>query len=165
MFQIDINNPNKLYQPNEDKLQVWINHILAFLKKAHAIISIEIVNAKEIQNYNHSYRAKDKPTNILSFRFEAPTGLPKNIETEHFLGDLIICPEVLQKEAKEQHKLLNAHWCHILIHGILHLVGYDHTEEEDAIEMENIEIALLAELGIDNPYVEKQHIMKEKRHL
>ena len=155
MLEIDINNPDKLYQPDEAQLRIWAQHTLNFIKQDHAIISIEMVNTKEMQHYNNSYRAKDRPTNILSFPFEAPPGLPKESETEHFLGDLIICPEVLQKEAKEQHKLLDAHWCHILIHGILHLVGYDHIDEEDALEMEGIEIALLAELGIDNPYVEK----------
>lgn len=155
MIEIDINNPNTLYHPAEDKLKVWAEHTLSVLKKDHAIVSIEIVSSKEMQHYNNSYRAKNKPTNILSFPFEAPPGLPKDNETEHFLGDLIICPEVLQKEAKEQHKLLDAHWCHILIHGILHLVGYDHIDEEAALEMESIEIALLAKLGIDNPYVEK----------
>ncbi|WP_225629918.1 MULTISPECIES: rRNA maturation RNase YbeY [Cysteiniphilum] len=155
MLEIDINNPRALYLPDEDKLNTWAEYTLKFLNKAQAIISIEVVNSDEMQHYNNNYRAKDKPTNILSFPFEAPPGLPKDNETEHFLGDLIICPEVLQKEAKEQHKLLDAHWCHILIHGILHLVGYDHIDEEDALEMESIEIALLAELGVDNPYVEK----------
>ncbi|WP_119328019.1 rRNA maturation RNase YbeY [Cysteiniphilum halobium] len=155
MLEIDINNPNALYLPTEDKLKTWAENTLKFLKKYHAIISLQIVSADEMQHYNNNYRAKDKPTNILSFPFDAPPGLPKDDETAYFLGDLIICPDVLQKEAKEQGKLLDAHWCHILIHGILHLVGYDHIDEKDALEMESIEIALLAELGIDNPYVEK----------
>ena len=155
MLQLDINNPHKLYQPNMDILKTWITDTLIEIKIIKSIISIQIVSSDEMQYYNHTYRAKDKPTNVLSFPFEAPPGLPKEDESTHFLGDLIICPHVLQKEAKEQHKLLNAHWCHIIIHGILHLVGYNHIGKDDTTEMEGIEIALLAALGIDNPYVEK----------
>ncbi len=108
-----------------------------------------------MQHYNHSYRGKNNATNILSFPFERPPGLPEDADVDGFLGDIIICPTVLTKEAREQGKLLNHHWCHILIHGILHLVGYDHIDEADAAEMESLEISLLTELGIDNPYLEK----------
>lgn len=155
MLNLDINNPDNLAHPPQQQLVGWANHALQALKIDTAIISIQIVNDIDMQHYNHSYRGKNNATNILSFPFERPPGLPEDADVDGFLGDIIICPTVLTKEAREQRKLLNHHWCHILIHGILHLVGYDHIDEADAAEMESLEISLLTELGIDNPYLEK----------
>ncbi|WP_239986739.1 rRNA maturation RNase YbeY [Fastidiosibacter lacustris] len=155
MLILDINNPDSLNVPDERTLSVWCKVVLNTLDIKQAMISIQIVNTDDMQYFNRTYRHKDKPTNILSFPFEQPPGLPQEADMESFLGDLIICPIVLESEATQQSKLLDHHWCHILIHGILHLLGYDHIEKADADKMENLEISLLAQLGIDNPYVEK----------
>ena len=82
-------------------------------------------------------------------------GLPNDAELDCFLGDIVICPEILKDEAKIQQKFLQHHWCHLLIHGILHLLGYDHTCDHTALEMEQIEILLLQKMNINNPYLEK----------
>src|SRR5215218_2004915 len=100
---------------------------------------------------NHQYRQQDKTTNVLAF----PSTLPDTIELPiPFLGDIIICNSVMRTESKALHKTLKAHWSLILIHGILHLLGYDHIKNTDAHIMQAIEIQLLAQLGYSNPYVE-----------
>jgi probable rRNA maturation factor len=110
-------------------------------------LTVRIVDAEESQALNHQYRGKDKPTNVLSFPFQNPPGI-----TLPLLGDLIICKSVVEKEAIEQHKLLISHWAHMVIHGTLHLLGYDHIEPEEAETMERIEADLMIELGYNDPY-------------
>lgn len=155
MTKIYINSVNNLYHPNKRIIELWINYVLKFLKKTHAIINIEIVNSDKMLFYNSNYCSKKKRTNTLSFPFEIPPEIPHDLDhVKNFLGDIIVCSELIEKEAKEQDKILNHHWCHILIHSVLHLVGYDHVYEKDAIEMESIEISLLEKLGIANPYVQ-----------
>lgn len=116
-----------------------------------AEVNVNIVSNDEIQHINKQFRNKDKPTNIISFEFDKPEGLPDDI-VDDFLGDIVIAPKVLEQEAKEQNKTLENHWQHIFIHGLLHLLGYDHLDEQEAEEMENLEVELLAKLGINNPY-------------
>ena len=96
---------------------------------------------------NKTYRHKDKTTNVLSF----PSDLPVEID-EAILGDVVICSEVVAKEAKEQNKTFNDHLLHIAIHGTLHLIGYDHVKESEAVEMENLEIKILEKMQIADPY-------------
>lgn len=110
-------------------------------------LTIRFVDEQESQALNRDYRGKDKPTNVLSFPFENPPGL-----TLPLLGDLIICHAVVVKEAGEQQKPLAHHYAHMVVHGTLHLMGYDHIEDEEAEEMEQLERTLLAELGISDPY-------------
>ncbi len=110
-------------------------------------VTLRFVDASESQQLNLDYRQKDKPTNVLSFEFEAP----EHIEMA-FLGDLVICASVVEQEATEQNKNPIDHWAHLCVHGLLHLLAYDHINEEDAIEMENLETAILAKLNIDDPY-------------
>ena len=114
-----------------------------------AELTIRLVNEAEITELNHTYRNNNKATNVLSF----PADLPEHIDIP-LLGDMIICPSVVKREATEQHKALSSHWAHMVIHGTLHLLGYDHINEREAEEMENLEIQLLAGLGIDNPYIQ-----------
>ena len=132
--------------PTEEQIMQWLNVILPqFMDNAE--ITIRIVDEQESQQLNNTYRHKDKPTNVLSFPFESP------IEIEvPLLGDLIICKQVVEAEAKEQHKSLTAHWAHMIVHGCLHLLGYDHILDEKAEEMENIEIDIMQQLGFNNPY-------------
>lgn len=121
-----------------------------------AEVNVSIVSNDEIQAINKQFRDKDKPTNIISFEFEKPEGLPEDIAND-FLGDIVIAPNVLETEAKEQHKNLEHHWQHIFIHGLLHLLGYDHINDKEAEEMETLEIELLAKLAIDNPYIMQEN--------
>ncbi|KZZ19879.1 rRNA maturation RNase YbeY, partial [Oleiphilus sp. HI0080] len=110
-------------------------------------LTIRVVDTPEIQELNANYRDKDKPTNVLSFPFEAP----EHIELD-LLGDLIICAQVVNAEAKEQNKDEKSHWAHMTVHGVLHLLGYDHIDDIEADEMEGLEIKILHELGYANPY-------------
>ncbi|WP_077338317.1 rRNA maturation RNase YbeY [Pseudocolwellia agarivorans] len=134
--------------PSIEQLQLWTETALSTIENAPEL-TIRLVETKESQQLNHQYRQKDKPTNVLSFPFEVPEGIDINL-----LGDLIICADVVIKEAQEQNKKCDDHWAHLVIHGCLHLLGYDHIKENEATEMESIEIKLLSTLGIDNPYQE-----------
>ena len=140
-------------------------------------MTIRIVDEPESRTINHQYRGKDKPTNVLSFQGEAwdaawpagphPTigsadgsplsrererGGSRRLATKLVLGDLVICAPVVAREADEQHKPLRAHWAHMVVHGCLHLQGYDHEQETDAERMEAREVRILKTLGFDNPY-------------
>lgn len=134
--------------PSVEQLQLWAEAALSTIENDPEL-TIRLVETKESQQLNHQYRQKNKPTNVLSFPFEVPEGIDINL-----LGDLIICADVVIQEAKDQNKKLDDHWAHLVIHGCLHLLGYDHIKEDEAIEMESIEIKLLSTLGIDNPYQE-----------
>ncbi|KFZ36420.1 endoribonuclease YbeY [Shewanella mangrovi] len=115
-----------------------------------AEMTIRLVDEAESQQLNHEYRGKDKPTNVLSFPFEAPPGIELPL-----LGDLVICVPVVEREAAEQNKPLQAHWAHMVVHGCLHLLGYDHIEDDEAEEMESIETQLIESLGFTDPYKEQ----------
>ena len=110
-------------------------------------MTVRIVDEAESNELNLTYRGKDKPTNVLSFPFEAPPGLELPL-----LGDLVICRQVVEREAQEQGKPLMAHWAHMVVHGSLHLLGYDHIEDEEAEEMEALERDIMQELGFADPY-------------
>ncbi|WP_336366278.1 rRNA maturation RNase YbeY [Marinobacter sp. C2H3] len=119
----------------------------AWLGDSPSEVTIRIVGALESQTLNHEYRGKDKPTNVLSFPFEAPAGI-----TVPLAGDLVICAPVVAHEAEQQRKTPEAHWAHMVVHGMLHLQGYDHVDDDDAEVMENLEIRLMHQLGYPNPY-------------
>jgi probable rRNA maturation factor len=113
---------------------------------------VSVVGPAESRRLNAQYRGRDKPTNVLSFPVAQ---LPANATADgepHPLGDLVICPQVLRSEAREQKKTLRAHWAHLVVHGSLHLIGYDHEDDSDADRMERREIAVLRRLGFANPY-------------
>ena len=127
------------------------------LKQADALfenpeITLRIVSTEESQSLNSCYRKKDKPTNVLSFPFEAPE-ISAIEEVDELLGDLVICEQVLLDEAQNQGKPPQAHWAHLFIHGLLHLIGFDHQTESEANEMESLEISILKEIGHNNPYL------------
>ncbi|MDC9729050.1 MAG: rRNA maturation RNase YbeY [Methyloprofundus sp.] len=133
--------------PSDAELQQWIELALQDYS-ADAEVVIRIVDSEEITQLNQQYRQKQGATNILSFPFD----LPEGVEGIDLLGDLVVCASVLEEEAQQQNKKLKNHWAHIIIHGILHLLGYDHIEEMDANEMEAKEILMLQKLHINNPY-------------
>jgi probable rRNA maturation factor len=112
-------------------------------------LTIRLVSASESRRLNRTWRGKDKPTNVLSFPAELES-TPGSEALE--LGDLAICAAVVTREAREQHKALRAHWAHMVIHGVLHLLGHDHQRARDARRMEALEVQLLAALGYSNPY-------------
>ncbi|MEE2022778.1 rRNA maturation RNase YbeY [Alkalimonas mucilaginosa] len=133
--------------PTETQFAQWAELALAAYR-SEAELTIRLVDSHESQQLNLQYRGKDKPTNVLSFPFQCPPGLSLPL-----LGDLVICSQVVAEEASLQGKTLQAHWAHMVIHGCLHLVGFDHIKEDEAEQMEQLEIALLAELGFTNPYL------------
>ena len=135
-------------QPSDAQLELWVNTVLASLDDEFEL-TIRIVDENESMQLNETYRHKKGATNILSFPFEVPDEVDLNL-----LGDLVICAPVLKREAIEQNKPLHNHWAHIVMHGTLHLLGYDHIEDEEAQEMEAKEIELLQMLSIPNPYEE-----------
>ncbi|MBU8976477.1 MULTISPECIES: rRNA maturation RNase YbeY [unclassified Lysobacter] len=116
-----------------------------------ADLAIRIVGTKEGRALNHHYRGKDYATNVLSFPAELPEGLPEGVKMP-LLGDLVICAPVVAREAKEQKKALAAHYAHLTVHGVLHLLGWDHEDEKEAVCMEQLEREILASLGIEDPY-------------
>jgi len=139
--------------PTKEQFQLWVDTALAEVSsepRQEFELTIRLVNNEESQQLNMQYRGKDKPTNVLSFPFEVPEGVELNL-----LGDLIICIEVMKQEAQEQNKALFDHWAHLVIHGCLHLVGFDHISDTEAVEMESIETSILKKLGISDPYVEQ----------
>jgi probable rRNA maturation factor len=132
--------------PSPQQLKTWAKAAV-ILHRNEAELTIRIVNKAEIHALNRQYRHKDKPTNVLSFPFEAPPGIQLPL-----LGDIIICAEVVAEEAKDQHKQLTDHWAHMVVHGTLHLLGYDHIESADAEKMESLEAQILEKFNVSNPY-------------
>ena len=110
-------------------------------------MAIRVVDEQEGQQLNNRYRGIDRATNVLSFPFEAPPGIESD-----YMGDLVICAPVVQREAQQQHKPEKHHWAHMVVHGVLHLRGYDHQRDAQAVEMEKLEKKMLATLGVQDPY-------------
>jgi probable rRNA maturation factor len=137
-----------LGQPDLQQIQLWVDTALEGYDQDTEIV-VRIVDEQESAELNEQYRHKSGPTNILSF----PVELPESIELD-LLGDLVICAPVLEKEALEQGKILTHHWAHIIVHGVLHLLGHDHIDDDEAELMESKEIAILNKLRINNPYTE-----------
>jgi len=155
MDNLDLNiiNDDEHPIPRFENLLKCFELVTAHHNIKTASVNVNIISNEEIQQINKDFRDKDYPTNIISFKFEKPEGLPDDI-VDDFLGDIVIAPKVLEKEAIEQNKNINDHWYHIFVHGLLHLLGYDHIENDEAETMENLEIQLLAKLNISNPYLE-----------
>jgi len=135
--------------PVIEDFQRWAD--VAWCETGVAEVVIRLVNEAESRNLNHQYRGKDSATNILSFPMEVPDEMAAMVD-EIMLGDLVICAPVVAQEAIEQNKILMHHWAHMVIHGMLHLQGYDHITDDEAEEMERLEIKLLQQLGMTNPY-------------
>ncbi len=114
-------------------------------------MTVRIVDEAESHALNLNYRGKDRPTNVLSFPFECPDEVELPL-----LGDLVICRQVVEREAQEQEKPLMAHWAHMVVHGSLHLLGYDHIEDDEAEEMESLETQIMTGLGFADPYLSEK---------
>ena len=133
---------------NEAEFCRILQSVLIQLDKGDSELLIRFVDPAEIQQLNKIYRHQDKTTNVLSF----PSDLPIEID-EEILGDVVICNEIVAKEAKMQQKTFNNHLIHMAIHGTLHLLGFDHIEGSEAEKMESLEVEILEKLQIDNPYL------------
>ena len=160
--------------PHASSLSNWANVAFRSTQKPRRVpwpLTIRIVGAAESRVLNRTWRGKDKPTNVLSFPFEgsglgargpgqkrrgSASSLARAPSPEPFLdelGDLAICAPVVAREAREQGKDPQAHWAHMVVHGVLHLLGYDHENDRDADVMESREVKILAQFGYANPYV------------
>lgn len=140
--------------PGDHQIEGWVNSAVTqagYPDTERSQITVRIVTETEITELNKTYRGKDIATNVLSFPFEAPPGLPPG-EMEEELGDVVVCAAVVEQEAQTQHKNSEAHWAHMIIHGSLHLLGYDHLTEDEAQEMESLEKIALDNLGYADPY-------------
>lgn len=153
MLNIDIQRESDDPSPGDAALGAAVN---AVLEVAEAVpeneteLSIRIVSSEESRALNARFRGRDKATNVLSFPARLPPGLP----FAHF-GDIVICSEVVRREALEQRKSDAAHWAHMIVHGTLHLLGYDHVKNHDAKLMESLETQALKVLGWPCPYVDE----------
>lgn len=149
MYQIHIQLlvPKEL-APKPALLKKWAKHTLKNQRDT-AELTCRIVDSEEMTALNSTYRKKQGPTNVLSF----PADLPAEIAEEiPLLGDIVICADVVNREAQEQGKTKESHWAHMVVHGIYHLLGYDHQTDKEAEEMEGLEIITLKQLGFGNPY-------------
>ena len=139
--------------PDKKTLTRWVKMVTQMVPCPQKVmeLTIRVVDEQEGCELNTKWRQRSYPTNVLSFPFESPSGF-------HFplLGDIVICAPVVVREAQDQNKPLVAHWAHLVIHGTLHLLGYDHLEETQAQIMENLEINALQRLGYPNPYLDIQ---------
>jgi probable rRNA maturation factor len=134
--------------PSAASFRLWTEAALRGAKRRKATeLSIRIVDTDEGRTLNREYRGKDYATNVLSFPVELPPGV-----TLPLIGDLAICAPVVAREAKEQGKVARDHWAHMTVHGVLHLLGYDHIDDDEAEAMEALETRILAKLGIADPY-------------
>jgi len=150
------------FVPVQQDFEKWAGAALS-KQNNDSELTIRVVSEEEISELNQTYRAKSGPTNVLSFPFEMPDfGFDEELgesQLDEFekmdiplLGDLVICAAVVNREALEQKKPFDAHWAHMVIHGVLHLLGYDHIQKIEAEAMETLEITLLSELGYSTPY-------------
>ena len=151
MIQLDYQLASECQDvPSEAQCLAWLEQMLPEFQ-AESELTVRIVDEAESQSLNGQYRGKDYPTNVLSFPFDVPPHITEEMEFP-LLGDLIICAQVVNREALEQNKTKDAHWAHMLLHGCLHLLGYDHIEDVEAEQMEAIEIEILQKMGFPNPY-------------
>jgi probable rRNA maturation factor len=149
-YRIDVEvNSSSTQIPSIENIELWISTALQSDELNQAEVSVYIVDEAESQELNAQYRGKDKPTNVLSF----PADIPDEVGVP-LLGDLVVCAPVVEREAQEQGKTLAAHWAHMLVHGTLHLLGYDHIEDDEAEVMEALETRLITQLNFPAPYAE-----------
>ncbi|HHV6871136.1 TPA: rRNA maturation RNase YbeY [Haemophilus influenzae] len=133
--------------PTEEQIVQWAT--AAVQPEGNEVeMTVRIVDEAESHELNLTYRGKDRPTNVLSFPFECPDEVELPL-----LGDLVICRQVVEREAVEQDKPLMAHWAHMVVHGSLHLLDYDHIEDDEAEEMESLETQIMQGLGFVDPYL------------
>jgi probable rRNA maturation factor len=145
---VDVQIASSEAAPTEKDFHQWISVALDGQTTLPEVeISLRVVDNDEMSQLNQTYRGKKGPTNVLSF----PADLPPELALP-LLGDIVICAPVVAAEAAQQGKTLSAHWAHMTVHGTLHLLGFDHREEDDAVVMESLETTILSQLNYDCPY-------------
>lgn len=144
---------NDVALPEDEEIASWVECAVndQMPDQSVAELNVRIVDSDEISELNSTYRNKSGPTNVLSFPFELPPGFPTE-ENYRILGDIVICAPVVEQEAEQQQKPPKSHWAHMVMHGALHLLGYDHQTNAEAERMENLETALLHQLSFPDPY-------------
>ena len=156
MIKVDIQIACENYNvPSKEDFETWIMlsiRNIDFILERDFEIGIRVVNESESKRLNKQYRKINQSTNILSFFSSMDDNIRWSKTIPKPLGDLVICAPVIEREAIEQGKELFAHWAHMIVHGMLHLVGFDHAVEHEANEMESLEVDILEELGFSNPY-------------
>lgn len=147
-IQVDVSRQSQVRSPTLADIEHWVSTALRAAGAARALeVSVCLVDEPASRELNHRYRGHDKPTNVLSFPAELPPELGLAL-----LGDLVVCAPVVVREAAEQGKTAEAHWAHMLVHGSLHLLGYDHVEPDQARQMEQLETRILTGLHYPPPY-------------
>lgn len=139
--------------PAADDIAIWVNRAIdAAGSSSKREVSVRVVDADEMQQLNSEFRDQDKPTNVLSFPAGELAGLPDDADRP--LGDIVVCAAVVADEAEQQGKRPGDHWAHMIVHGTLHLLGFDHESDSDAAEMEGLENRIMTDHGIASPYGE-----------
>ncbi|CUX96348.1 Endoribonuclease YbeY [Candidatus Gullanella endobia] len=138
------------YLPDKDDFLRWLREVLPRFRD-YSEVTIRLVDEAESHELNIIYSGKNRPTNILSFPLELALEVKLSL-----IGDLVICCQVIEREAQQQGKTLEAHWAHIVIHGSLHLLGYDHILNKEALEMELLETKIMQKLGYPDPYLSEK---------
>ncbi len=151
-LRLDVTRGVRAWAPPQAAMTRWAATALG-RRGAGREVAVRVVAPRESRRLNALWRGKDKPTNVLAFPAAAGAAGTVRRGTARALGDLVICAAIVRAEAREQRKPLTAHWAHLVVHGTLHLAGYDHVRDADAARMERREIAVLRRLGIPNPYL------------
>jgi len=145
-IELQIQNASSVTDvPSDEEFNRWVS--AALRQHGDAVLTIRLVDAEESRTLNARFRQQDKPTNVLSF----PAELPDEIDLP-LLGDIVICAPLVVAEAAEQAKTVQSHWAHLSIHGVFHLLGHDHQDDEEALEMEALESGVMRTLGFPDPY-------------
>ena len=138
--------------PDDEQFQLWINAVPAKLDHISRF-TIRIVDEEEARRFNRDYRNRDYATNVLSFKADLPENLPSEIR-QCQLGDILICAPVVMRESLKQQRPEADHWAHLTIHGVLHLLGHDHEQPDEAAVMESLETEILRKLSVSDPYTD-----------
>ncbi|AFP84966.1 rRNA maturation RNase YbeY [secondary endosymbiont of Ctenarytaina eucalypti] len=147
-MQVACHNTSDL--PNEKDFLRWLQGVFPLFRN-YTEVTVRLVDEAESHELNLTYRGQSKPTNVLAFPFESPPEVKLQL-----LGDLVICRQVIEREAQQQAKALNAHWAHMVVHGSLHLLGYEHILYQEALEMESMEAIIMQKLSYPDPYLLEQ---------
>ena len=129
--------------PREDTVAGWVAAVFRAIGRKPGMVTVRVVDEAEMTELNHRYRGKASPTNVLAFPFESPAG----VETDH-VGDIVICMPVVKIESNQQHRPVLLHFAHMVIHGTLHLCGYDHHDDKEASVMESLEKTILSAINL-----------------
>ena len=133
--------------PDVQQIRSWVAAVFTILERSPLALTVRVVGEEEMTKLNQRHRGRNQPTNVLSFPIEPLPGMSTDL-----LGDVVICGPVVDREAAIQHKLPMSHWAHMVVHGMLHLFGYDHESDQEATAMETLEKSVLKGLGFSDPY-------------